>query len=61
MVFQVPQWEGNCEVVSASLKELLDEENNRLNGKWMYFDYKHMKQYFEKKSDLLEASIIYYY
>lgn len=54
---QVPQWETNSEVSSVFAKELFNETNNQQAGKWMYFDYKHMKQHLESQPELLEASV----
>uniref|UniRef100_A0A1B6LVY8 JmjC domain-containing protein n=1 Tax=Graphocephala atropunctata TaxID=36148 RepID=A0A1B6LVY8_9HEMI len=50
---KVPQWENDCQVMSATLKEVLNEGDTR--DSWMYFDYKHMKYHFENKPDLLET------
>ncbi|XP_054261420.1 HSPB1-associated protein 1 isoform X2 [Macrosteles quadrilineatus] len=51
---KVPQWEGYCGTVSASLSDVVRSREDD-SGIWMYCDYKHMNQYFKSRSELLES------
>lgn len=54
-ILKVAQWEGDCEVVTASLSDVFDNDSCEASDTWMYFDYKHLRHHFKNNADLMQV------
>ncbi|XP_046397206.1 HSPB1-associated protein 1 [Ischnura elegans] len=53
-----PIWERNCPVEYMTLKEFIEWESSyegQMRSKWMYYDYKHMYEWFKDDEEFLKA------
>lgn len=51
----MPQWEGDCEMVTASLSDVFTNDSCEASDTWMYFDYKHLRHHFKNNADLMKV------